>query len=140
MEDLQPRAPSRSRGPEALSLLVKQKAQSSLEACKALVSHKLTDSAASRLYYALFQAGVHALDQQGRDPRKLDGHASEGRWSHTFFRNNASLCRGNREDRRLFRAAYDLRVTADYSDVPVEAHQIGKLMPAVEGFLQETCT
>jgi uncharacterized protein (UPF0332 family) len=119
---------------------VKKKAVASLAACKALVQRDLADSAMNRLYYALYQAGVEALERQGRSPKGLDGDSIDGRWSHPFFRKNGSLLRGDSKDSKLFKTAFELRVRADYTKVPVEIEHVEGLLPHVEKFVAQTCS
>lgn len=91
----------------------------------------------SRLYYALFQAGVHSLASKGKSPSQFAATARDGKWTHEILRNNASLCRNRRGDRALFELAFGLRVTADYETVAVDREQFEQLIPRVEEFLQE---
>lgn len=130
--------PSRSRRFDA-SHPVKRKAQSNLAASKELLKQGLLDSSASRLYYALFQAAVEAMSTRGKSPRDFDRDAEADRWRHDLLRNNASLCRGQRDDRKLFQSAYDLRVQADYDAAPVTEPQVKAVMPGVERFVQSVC-
>lgn len=116
---------------------MKKKAASSLVACKALVSSRLTDSAASRLYYALFQAGVHVLERQGKNPADFTSGATQ--WAHGWICDNAYLFRKVREDKRLFKMAYSLRERADYRVPPVQPCELDPLLPRAEDFVQDVC-
>jgi uncharacterized protein (UPF0332 family) len=116
---------------------VKQKAEANLKACKALVEKSLIDPAASRLYYALFQAGIHVMEAQGKSPGDLTLGATQ--WTHGRIRDGAALYRGRREDKAMFNVAYYLRERADYRKQPVRRNEVTDLLPTAEAFLQETC-
>ena len=95
------------------------------------------DSSMSRLYYALYQAAMHALETKGKTPSMLS--ADDKQWSHTLIRQNASLCRGRRDDGRLFSLAFTLRQRADYHAEGVDDSEVRNLTPQIEAFLKETC-
>ena len=118
---------------------MKVKARANLKASQALIAGNLIDSAMSRLYYALFQAGVHALRERSLTPEKLSSDARDGEWGHTLVRNNARLCRSRSDDRRLFRMAFSLRSQADYDDSSVDAVEVERIAPAIHAFVEETC-
>lgn len=118
---------------------MKDKARANLKASKLLVEKELLDPAMSRLYYALFQAGVHAMTLRGTTPESLSMRALDGRWNHTLLAGNAALCRGRREDLSLFRRASALRAQADYYEASVQRQQLTPLIPEVEQFLAEVC-
>src|SRR5437870_1883034 len=94
--------------------MLKDKALENLAAGELLLGQGLVNSAASRLYYAMYEAGVHKLTQQGRTPGETRSGAVE--WDHSMVQNNAGLLRGRRSDRLLFHAMRTLRVVADYRD------------------------
>jgi hypothetical protein len=115
---------------------VKDKARANLKATMTLVEQDLLDPAMSRLYYALFQAGVHALEAGGKRPQDL-GPYSE--WKHETVCGNASLVRGRKDDRILYTQAKGLRVQADYTPTPVGKKQLETPLPKVEALLAEVC-
>jgi hypothetical protein len=117
--------------------LVKDKARSNLKASRMLIEKDLVDPAMSRLYYALFQAGVHALQSSGKRPRDLSMHDD---WKHETVCGNASLCRGRIGDRLLFTQAKSLRVEADYRPSRVPGPAVVELVPLVQQFVDEVCS
>jgi uncharacterized protein (UPF0332 family) len=119
---------------------MKDKARANLQACKNLLGADLLDPAASRLYYALFQAGVQAMANRNTKPSDLDREAVDEKWSHTLLRNNASLCRGKRSDRAFFGTLFSLRQAADYEPEPVEREEIEAHLPDVQAFVNEVTT
>lgn len=92
----------------------------------------------SRLYYALFQAGIHAMESAGQSASKLNLY-SKGRWGHDTVCGNVFLCRKQKDDEVLFREARSLREQADYDRLPVPANSVRDLLPDIERFIQETC-
>jgi uncharacterized protein (UPF0332 family) len=115
---------------------VKDKAKANLRAARKLMHERILDPAMSRLYYALFQAGVHVFTQAGRSPEDFK-RDSRGRWGHDVICGNASLLRPGRDDRPLFREARSLRERADYEVLRVHRHQIEVLLPEVEELVAE---
>ena len=116
---------------------MKEKAEANLLASRALLAIELNDPAMSRLYYALFQAGVHAMEEQGRRP--ADFRAGAADWAHGTICGNASMFRRRIADLRLFELARVLRERADYRSEPVSRVQVQELLPRVEEFIAECC-
>jgi uncharacterized protein (UPF0332 family) len=83
---------------------------------------ELLDSAAGRLYYAVFQAATAELERQGRRPRDFQSGAL--RWSHDMVRNNASLIRGRASDRTLIGELFTIRVRGDYAPDAVQLDEL----------------
>jgi uncharacterized protein (UPF0332 family) len=116
---------------------VKDKARANLKASKTLVHRDLIDPAMSRLYYALFQAGVHALERSGRTPRSLGPYED---WKHSTVREGAYLMRSSSSDRILFHEACALREQADYRAAPVNRKRVAELVPVIEAFVTAVCS
>lgn len=93
----------------------------------------LHDPAASRLYYAAYQAAVARLESQGF--KATDFTAGAWRWEHRTVIHNASRCRGVRSDRRLLEMACHLRVKADYNPKGVEPGELAERLRDVEPFV-----
>ena len=91
----------------------------------------------TRLYYALFQAGVHAMEAAGKKPS--DFRQGVDKWEHATICGNATLFRGSSSDLPLFREARSLREQADYSPVPVRFEQVEDLHSDVAQFIKDTC-
>jgi len=116
---------------------VKNKARANLKASRTLIAEDLVDPAMSRLYYALFQAGVHALKKGGWTPRKLGPY---GEWKHSTVREGAYLMRSDHGDRILFQEACALREQADYDVLPVNRRRVADLYPEIEAFVEGVCS
>lgn len=114
------------------------KARENLEAGLLLLEAGLVNAAASRLYYALFQAAVYALERQGKTPARLRRGAR--RWDHRMVGERASLVRGLAEDAVLFDELRDLRGRADYESSPVERRKVEFMKQEVERFVREVTT
>ena len=115
--------------------MLKDKALASLAAGDLLLERGFTDDAASRYYYAMFQAAVHALTRQGWTPGRLQSGALE--WGHVVVLNNVSLVRGRRSDRALFDSMRDLRVKADYRDDSIAPGLLAARVDDVRAFVEE---
>ncbi|MCI0587803.1 MAG: HEPN domain-containing protein [Planctomycetes bacterium] len=113
----------------------KAKALVSLEAAVSMIDEGFVDPAASRTYYAMFQAAVHALETR-RGMRPGDLRLGADRWGHDMVCGNAKLRRGSREDERLLRALRGLRERADYEPVPVERAAVEGRREAVAAFVR----
>lgn len=113
------------------------KALANLKASKRLHDARLIDPAMSRLYYALFQAGVHAHSVAGRAASSVKAGVTE--WDHTLLCNTTLQMRNQVADRKLFLEAKSLRAQADYMEIPVQEAQFTALLPAVEQFVVEVC-
>ncbi len=115
--------------------MLKDKARNNLRAGEALAALGLPDAAASRYYYAMFQAAVHALTRRSWTPGRLQSGAVE--WSHVVVMNNVSLVRGRRSDRALFDSMRDLRVMADYDDDSIAPGRLAACVEGVRAFVEE---
>jgi len=115
---------------------MREKALVSLEAAARLLDQGYVDPAASRLYYATFQASVHAYETRlGRRPG--DFRLGEKEWRHDLVGGNAALIRGRREDVRFIRALRDLRERADYKPVGVDRETLETRRRQAEEFVRE---
>jgi hypothetical protein len=119
------------------SRTMKDKARANLLASRILLEAELVDPSMSRLYYALFQAGVHTMTVQGRTPGDFTRDARD--WTHASICGNAFLLRSDRRDPWLFQEARTLRERADYRVEAVDRRLIERLLPLVEAFLNEVC-
>lgn len=116
--------------------MLADKATANLRAGDILAAAGLIDPAASRYYYAMFQAAVHRLTKLGWTPGRLSSGAVE--WNHTMVANNVLLVRRLRSDRDLFARMRDLRVVADYREASVPPGQIAADLAAVRSFVEES--
>lgn len=92
------------------------------------------NACASRLYYALFQAAIHALERQGRKPRDFRNATY---WDHDTIRDSAHLVRGEESDRILLDDARLLRLRADYALEQVTRREIEDLRHEACRFVME---
>ena len=115
--------------------MLKDKALENLEAGDLLLERGLLNAAASRYYYAMFQAAVFRLELAGDAPGRFQSGAV--RWDHATIANNTLRLRGRREDRKLYHAVRQLRVRADYFEAPIGPADIAPLRSRVRGFVQE---
>jgi len=115
--------------------MLKDKAAANLKAGEALLALGLIDPAASRYYYALYQAAVHALTRQGWSPGALRSGAIE--WDQDVVTNNAYLVRRRRSDRDLFRTMRKARTEADYLDDSTDGEALASLVVDVRDVVQE---
>ena len=114
---------------------MRRKARQSLHATRVLLERGLVDDAASRLYFALFQAAVHGLERQGKSPADLRPGATY--WEHRTVCRHAALVLGKAEDEDLLADALVLRRDADYRTGPVERWRIESLRPEIFRFVEE---
>jgi len=91
---------------------VKEKPRRSLAEALLLLERGYVDGAASRLYYAAFQAAVHGLEKQGRKPSDFRPGATL--WEHRTVVARAGLVRGLHEDVILLQDLLEMRRRADY--------------------------
>jgi uncharacterized protein (UPF0332 family) len=118
------------------SWVLRDKALSNLRAGEALLAVGLVDPAASRLYYACYQAAVHRLTLVGRTPGATRSGAVE--WDHSMMKNNAGSVRGRRSDGFMYEQVRDLRRIADYSAAEcVTEGMVRALLPWVREFVVE---
>jgi uncharacterized protein (UPF0332 family) len=109
----------------------RRKALRSLEAGHLLLEEGLLDDATSRLYYALFQAGVYGLEARARQPREFRSTY----WDHLTVARCAVLLRARPEDVDLFDTARVLRQNADYDHRSVQRRWVEFLRRDVERFV-----
>jgi uncharacterized protein (UPF0332 family) len=114
---------------------VRAKARRSSKAALLLLGAGFPDAAVSRLYYAVFQAAVHALKRQGRSPGEFRPGARG--WSHRMVRENAALVRGNETDVWFLKRLYSLRIQADYRSPLTARRTIEFLRREAERFVLE---
>lgn len=102
---------------------MRNKARSTFRTAQELAVRAPND-AASRLYFALYQAAVSSLTAGGRSPRGLDPNFDPARpdfWHHNWVKNNLRLVgvEGS-QDKQVYRQALALRLQADYQPDPVD--------------------
>jgi uncharacterized protein (UPF0332 family) len=112
---------------------MKDKARASLRACQHLLEAGFFDPAASRLYYALFQAALQGLANAGVSPG--DVSSGETRWNHALIAQNTYRCRKQKGDRGIFESLRSLREQADYQPEPIERADVDQWLADVEGFV-----
>ena len=115
--------------------MLQHKAAKNLQAGETLAALGLVDPAASRYYYALFQAAVHRLMQRGWTPGRLRSGAIQ--WDHTMVMSNILLVRGRRSDRELYESMRNIREDADYRDETVDPAVLARHVSAVRDFVEE---
>jgi uncharacterized protein (UPF0332 family) len=109
------------------------KALRSLEAARRLLAMGFVDEAASRYYFALFQAGIHGLEQRGLKPGDFRSGATY--WEHRTVARNASSIRGEAGDTDLFDRARELRHAGDYNPDLVRRRDLEFLRRGIERFV-----
>ncbi len=114
------------------------KARRTLRIALHLLEIGALDDAASRLYYAAFQAAVETLRRQGRSPSDLRKGAKD--WDHRMVGRNAALVRGHPEDGILLGRLRVLRERADYEKESVERRWLELLKAEAVRFIEEVAT
>lgn len=115
--------------------MLKDKALASLAAGDLLLAGGIPDDAASRYYYAMYRAAVHALTKRGKRPGSIRSGAIE--WDHSMIENNAGMLRRRPDDRWLYVEMRNLRTLADYRDETVSALHLRCRIEAVRDFVKE---
>jgi uncharacterized protein (UPF0332 family) len=115
--------------------MLKEKARKNLKVADVALALGFVDAAASRYYYAAFQAAVHGLTRRGRTPGQFRAGAIE--WDHVMVMHNVALVRGRRSDRELLRELRELRRTADYHDDSVESTELAAIVADARAFVEE---
>jgi uncharacterized protein (UPF0332 family) len=115
--------------------MLKDKAIENLAAAELLLARGHVNAAASRYYYAMYEAAVWALTKKGKLPGAFRSGAVE--WDHSMVENNAGMLRSSFEDRLLYGAMRAARVTADYHADCVNALELRRSRAAVAEFVKE---
>jgi uncharacterized protein (UPF0332 family) len=110
-------------------------ANENLEAARILLQRGLVHAAASRFYYAYFQAAIHALVSAGRKPS--DARTGLEYWSHEAVHDLVHLARGRADDSLRFEQLQDLRVRADYDRGVVGRREVEEVRYDVARFVRE---
>lgn len=114
--------------------MLKDKALENLAAGELLLDRGLPNAAASRYYYAMYQAAVHRLVQRGLVPGKIRSGALE--WDHSMVENNATRLDDDWRDRLLYRQMRGLRGEADYGDGAVRSETLAGFRDAIADFVR----
>ncbi len=114
---------------------MKAKARENLEAALRLLDRGLLNAAASRLYYAVFQAAIHALQSRRRD--SAEAPAGGRGWSHAGVQDQIATIRSDDEDQRMFKRLRLLREMADYGQPSVPRRELEFLRPDAERLVRE---
>ncbi len=112
---------------------MKAKARENLEAARRLLALGLLNAAASRLYYSMFQASVHALVRRSGSP--ADARRGARAWSHGRVEGLVAGIRGQPEDQVLFQELRALRERADYDRESLTKWEIDRRWPDAERFV-----
>jgi uncharacterized protein (UPF0332 family) len=115
--------------------MLQDKAIENLSAGETLLARGFVDAAASRLYYAMYQAAVSRMANLGIAPVTVQSGAV--RWDHAMIAQNTWRLRRRRDDRELYISMMQLRVKADYSDTAVPAVDVSPLVHRVRDFVRE---
>src|SRR5262245_61693810 len=115
--------------------MLKDKALTSLAVGDLLLERGFPDDAASRYYYAMYRAAVHALTAKGHRPERLRSGAVD--WDHSMVENNVSMCRRNPKHRLLYMQMRRLRVLADYGRDSVSRGDITARREAIHELVKE---
>jgi uncharacterized protein (UPF0332 family) len=115
--------------------MLKDKSVRNLQAGEALSALGLVDPAASRYYYAMYQAAVHRFAELGLTPGRIRSGAVE--WDHSMVLNNIFLVRGQGSDRDVYRAMREMRRIADYDADAVDPRDLAARIAAVREFVKE---
>ena len=114
---------------------MRRKALENLDLGLLLLDLGYTDGAANRLYFAVFQAAVYALERKGLRPWHLQ--PGSHRWRHVVVRRQVLPLRGRREDAVVFSELWRLRTKADYRLAPVSPAEIETWAPLAARFVRE---
>lgn len=113
-----------------------RKARENVQAGRVLLTERCPNAAASRLYYALFQAGVFRFETVlGLTADRLKRHARS--WEHGLVCSNAGLVRGRSLDRRLFEVLRAMRTEADYGSTEIESERVAARLADVAVLVRE---
>ena len=94
----------------------------------------LVNAAANRLYYAAFQAGVHALESKGRHWTEFRDNAKK--WEHGMIAGNTNLIRNVAADRKLYSRLRNYREEADYQVTSVNPKLVEATVADLRGLVE----
>ncbi len=115
--------------------MLKDKAIENLAAGELLLERGYVNAAASRLYYAMYEAAVHRLTQRGFRPERVRSGAVD--WDHSMVENNTRLLREHWRDRLLYLEMRRMRGQADSEDAPVSAADLRVRLSSIRDFVRE---
>ncbi len=114
---------------------MEDRARQTLGAALLLLERGFVADAASRLYFAAFQAAVRGLERQGFRPSDFRPGATY--WEHETVTRHAWRVRDRRGDVRLLGDLRAIRNRADYRGDPVERRELESLRNEVVRFVGE---
>jgi uncharacterized protein (UPF0332 family) len=115
--------------------MLKDKALENLAAGDLLLDRGMVNAAASRLYYAMYEAAVCALSRRGLHAGQVRSGAVE--WDHSMVENNSKWLRRSPQDRLLYMEMRRMRSQADYDDESVDATWLANRRDAISQFVKE---
>ena len=118
--------------------MLKDKAVENLAAGDLLLERGHINAAASRYYYAMYQAAVRSLTLLEFRPGGIRSGAVD--WDHSMVENNVMQCRKEWRDRVLYMQLRRLRSRADYGDEPVLRVEIEERRDAIRQFVKEVAS
>ena len=109
-------------------------------AAKLLLGEGQYNAAATRAYYALYQAIVAELEDKGRRPDEFYSPSERDKeavkWPHvTVIRISRAAAGLEPEEQSVVRLAWEQRLQADYKPEPVQREDIEYLMGRLDGVL-----
>ncbi len=97
---------------------------------------------ASRIYYALFLGSVGEFEKHGVQPQNIDRGAAdaaesgEGKWTHSFVKNNLRMLGLDPDQCRIVKQALTLRVVADYKTEEVNLQSLNEVIQKAPDILE----
>lgn len=110
-------------------------ARENLAAAILLLEHGHIRAAASRFYFAMFQAAVCALERRGAKPPSRDRY-----WSHDLVLRLAQSIRGDVQDKVRLRDLRKMRISGDYQAWEFERRDLERIKNDVRRFVEEVTT
>lgn len=115
--------------------MLKDKAVENLAAGDLLFERGHVNAAASRYYYAMYQAAVFEHTRRGRRPGEVRSGAVD--WDHSMVENNTRRLRQRLDDRMLYGDMRRLRTRGDYGPGDVLRHELEVVRRDIVDFVRE---
>lgn len=122
--------------------IFKRKAAENYAAARQLVK-TAPNAAATRAYYALYQAIVGEFEEKGIKPEVVDPLAKFAdqdedklQWRHSVVRQNGGLIGLTPRESSAVRRAYDARIQADYKSLCVDSEKVKSILDEISGILE----